>query len=311
MEKPLYPSYYMRITQGYNTGTHMNSFAIDDAGKDQGIGKLRAPYTGTIKKIYQNDANEVWLESIEPVEFPDGTIDYMTIMFAHANDVSNLFVGQKINQGEEFYSEGTKGNATGNHVHFECGKGKFTGTGWYEDSAGYWSIVNGKKVDECLFIDDSYNLINTAGYDFKKIMSRIGTPVERNEEVNQVIVFDTTTILRARNNPNGDILGYINPGIYNLLERVAGDDYEWFRVEDNLWFAYNSEWCEYLPKKEIVVVEDSSNSIEQLQRELAEKEEKIKALKEQLATVPKKIYECTKEDYYAIKLYENQKLYLG
>ena len=30
MEKPLYPSPYMRITQGYGVGTHKNSFAIDD-----------------------------------------------------------------------------------------------------------------------------------------------------------------------------------------------------------------------------------------------------------------------------------------
>lgn len=332
MEKAMYPSKNIRITQKDHVGTHAACFAVDEASIDGGISNLVAPFTGTIKKIYTADANEVWLESIEPVEYADSTIDYMTIMFCHANDVSNLFVGKKINQGEEFYSEGTKGNATGNHVHFECGKGKFTGTGWYKDSAGHWSIINGKKVDECLFIDDSYNLINTAGYDFKKVMSRIGTPVERNEEINQVKVFDTTTILRARNTPNGEVLGYMNSGIYNLLERKADGDYEWFRVEDNLWFAYSNDWCEYLPKKEIVVVEENSNSIEQLQRELAEKneiinnltvrtteltntiidkEKEISALKEHLANVPKLIFESPKLDYYAIKLPENQKLYLG
>ncbi len=169
MEKPLYPSYYMRITQGYNIGTHKNSFAIDDGGKDQGIGKLRAPYTGIVRKIYQNDANEVWLESIEPVEYPDGTTDFMTIMFAHANDVSNLFVGQRINQGEEFYSEGTKGNATGNHCHIECGKGKFTGTGWYKNGSGYYSINNGKKPEECLWIDDKVTVLNNNNYNFKML----------------------------------------------------------------------------------------------------------------------------------------------
>lgn len=169
MEKPLYPSYYMRITQGYNMGTHKSSFAIDDAGKDQGIAKLRAPYTGMIKKIYQNDANEVWLESIEPVEYPDGTIDYMTIMFAHANDVSNLFVGQKINQGEEFYSEGTKGNASGNHCHIECGKGKFLGTGWYRNDNGYYSINNGKRPEECLWLDEKVTVLDNNNYNFKML----------------------------------------------------------------------------------------------------------------------------------------------
>lgn len=169
MEKPLYPSYYMRITQGYNTGTHTNSFGIDDAGKDQGIGILRAPYTGVIKKIYQNDANEVWLESTDPVKYPDGTIDYMTIMFAHANDVSNLFVGKKINQGEEFYSEGTKGNATGNHCHIECGQGRFSGTGWYKNASGYYSINNGKRPEDCLWLDDKVTVLSNNEYNFKML----------------------------------------------------------------------------------------------------------------------------------------------
>lgn len=170
MEKPLYPSYYMRITQGYNEGSHISSYAIDDAGKDTNISKLRAPFTGIIKKIYQADANEVWLESLEKVEYPDGTIDYMTILFAHDNDISNLFVGKKIKQGEEFYSEGTKGNATGNHCHIECGKGKFSGTGWYKNSRGYYSINNGKKPEECLWIDDKVIVINDNNYNFKKIV---------------------------------------------------------------------------------------------------------------------------------------------
>lgn len=169
MEKPLYPSYYMRITQGSGEGTHRSSFAIDDAGKDTGIGKIRAPYTGIIKKIYQSDANEVWLESFDKVEYPDGTIDYMTILFAHANDIGNLFVGKKIAQGEEFYSEGTKGNVTGNHCHFECGRGKFEGTGWYKNNSGYYSINNGKKAEECLWLDSNVTILNNNNYTFRKI----------------------------------------------------------------------------------------------------------------------------------------------
>ena len=83
MEKPLYPSPYMRITQGYMMGTHADSYAIDDAGSDSGIDFIVAPFTGVIRKIYTSDANEVWLESSEPVIYPDGTVDYMTMMFAH------------------------------------------------------------------------------------------------------------------------------------------------------------------------------------------------------------------------------------
>lgn len=169
MEKPLYPSVNMRITQGYQEGTHKGSFAIDEAGIDENISKIKAPYTGIIKKIYPNDANEVWLESIEKVEYPDGTLDYMTMLFAHADDVSDLFVGKRIKQGEEFYSEGTKGNTSGNHCHIECGQGKFTGTGWHKNENGYYSINNGRRPEDCLWIDETITIINDNNYNFKNI----------------------------------------------------------------------------------------------------------------------------------------------
>ena len=187
MEKPLYPSQYMRITQGYNIGTHIDSYAIDEAGKDTSISNIKAPFTGIIRKIYTADANEVWLESIEPVEYPDGTIDYMTILLAHSNDVSALYVGQKINQKEVFYSEGTKGNATGNHCHIECGKGKFTGTGWTKNSNGNYSINNSKKPEECLWIDDSITIINDNGIKFKKIPTTSSEEDKSNEETTSLI----------------------------------------------------------------------------------------------------------------------------
>ncbi len=191
MEKPIYPCYNMRITQGYGEGTHKDSYAIDDGGKDTGISKIRAPFTGIIKKIYPNDANEVWLESVDKVEYPDGTIDYLTVMFAHSNDVSNLFVGKRINQGEDFYSEGTKGNATGNHCHIECGKGKFTDSGWHKNSQGYYSINNAKKPEECLWLTKDINIINNHNYHFKTIeeTKKIPTPTTNNNCPNLEPIF--------------------------------------------------------------------------------------------------------------------------
>lgn len=168
MEKAIYPLKNMRITQGYGEGTHVNSYAIDDAGDNTGIEDVYAPFTGTIKKIYPQDANEVWLESDEPVEYPDGTIDYMTILFAHANDISNLYVGKKISQKEAFYKEGTSGNATGNHCHIECAKGKYQSPGWIANPEGYYVIINGKKPEECLWIDDETNVINNNNYNFQR-----------------------------------------------------------------------------------------------------------------------------------------------
>lgn len=168
MEKIMYPSPYMRITQGYGEGTHRDSFALDDAGSDGGIDYLIAPFTGTIKKIYPQDANEVWLESNDKVLFADGTVDYATIMLCHDNDVSNLYVGKVIKQGERFYEEGTKGQASGNHCHFEIAQGRFSGTGWHKNNAGYWSINNGKNPVDSFMIDESHHILDSHGYNFKK-----------------------------------------------------------------------------------------------------------------------------------------------
>ncbi len=317
MEKPMYPSKIIRITQRHGIGSHKRNYAFDEASQDGGISGLSAPFTGTIKKIYPQDANEVWLESIEPVEYPDGTIDYMTILFAHCNDVSHLHVGQVIKQNEIFYSEGTKGQATGNHCHIECGKGKFSGTGWHNDN-GSWDINNGKCVEECLWIDDSYTVKELAGYNFRNIketeVKKLGTPVERNELVEQVRVFNETIVLRARKTPNGEVLGHIIPGIYNILEKASAGDYEWFRVENDLWFAFSEEWMELLEVKspdKSGQNEEKPDSAEELQKELDAAYAEIAALKEKLANAPKLIFESTKLDYYAIQLKENQKLYLG
>lgn len=192
MEKAIYPLKNMRITQGYGEGTHVNSYAIDDAGKTTGIETIYAPFTGTIKKIYTQDANEVWLESNEPLEYPDGTIDYMTVMFAHANDISNLYVGKKINQKEAFYQEGTSGNATGNHCHIECAKGKYQSPGWKANPEGYYVIINGKKPEECLWIEENTNIINNNGYTFKKISEKESTIEENIENENNIEQLEQT-----------------------------------------------------------------------------------------------------------------------
>ncbi len=184
MEKPIYPLKNLRITQGYQEGTHRNSYAIDNAGLNNEIEDVYAPFSGTIKKIYEEDANEVWLESNNPVEYPDGTIDYMTVLFAHDNDISDLYVGKKVAQGEIFYQEGTKGNAIGNHCHIECGKGKFIEPGWIKNENGYYVIINGKKPEECFWLKKDTNIIDDYGYTFQTLEDNSVEILEPEKEEN-------------------------------------------------------------------------------------------------------------------------------
>lgn len=325
MQRAMYPSKIMRITQGHGVGSHKNNYAVDEAGIDGNTSQLFAPFTGIIKKIYTQDANEVWLESVDPVEYPDGTIDYMTIMFAHCNDVSNLRVGQIIPQGQIFYSEGTKGQATGNHVHFECGRGKFTGTGWHNDGVA-WAINNGKQVDKCLWIDETYDIKSNSGYSFRKLQKYFGTTVARDEYTNQVEIKKGMITVRARRTANGEILGYMNIGLYNILETANTGGYTWYRVERDLWFAYSNTWANVYEAKEkpveppVEVPEEPEKPVEDvetLKELIKELELKIKSLEElneelenKVADIPKLVFTCVKEGDYQIHLYDEEKLYI-
>ena len=106
MEKAVLILNTLNVSQKANSEfTHKGDKALDLSGKDRDIESLKAPFTGIIKRIYTN-TNAVWLESVDKVKYADGTIDYMTVMTMHDNDVSNLKIGDIIKQGEIYY-EGT------------------------------------------------------------------------------------------------------------------------------------------------------------------------------------------------------------
>ena len=147
--------------------SHKGDKALDISGGDLGIDSLKAPFTGIIRRIYTN-TNAVWLESVDKVKYADGTIDYMTILTMHDNDISNLRVGSTINQGAIYYQEGKKGYTTGNHIHLAVGKGKFSGNGWYQNQYGNWVINNQYDVHKALFLLNSVNIKNSGGYTWIK-----------------------------------------------------------------------------------------------------------------------------------------------
>jgi len=156
MEKAILNIDNLDISQGMNGEfSHKGDLAIDMTN----CSYLKAPFTGIVKRIYEN-CNAVWLESLEKVEYADGTIDYMTVMTLHDNDVSNLKVGQIIKQGEIYYHPGIKGNATGSHIHISVCKGKFTGTGWYKNEYGSWCSNNQYDITKALFLHTDVKVSN-------------------------------------------------------------------------------------------------------------------------------------------------------
>lgn len=173
MEKLQFPMKCINITQGVNGQlSHQGTYAIDNAGKDTGIDDVFAPCTMTIKyKDSTKNGNAVFSQSVDKVQFADGTIDYATFMFIHCNDISHLHLGQTIKQGEVFYREGTAGQATGNHCHIEVAKCKYTKP-YIKNTQGRLMLPNSVHPASAFYIDNC-KIINGAGYAWKKTTDKL------------------------------------------------------------------------------------------------------------------------------------------
>lgn len=167
MEKAKFPMPTMAITQGYDEGTHLGTFALDLAGEDTGIDWVDAPFTGKI--VHTESAsygNWYWFESLEPVLCANGEVTKLTAMFGHDN-IMRHNVGDIVQQGEHLCAEGTSGQATGNHCHFELGIGDYVGT-WYPNQYGIYMLYNEVKPNEYLCVPDDCRILEDYGYAWKK-----------------------------------------------------------------------------------------------------------------------------------------------
>lgn len=181
-----YPLKNMNISQGYNgayshdkhsSGTPAD-YPIDDCGADSGREWFYCPCdemkVAHIYGVGKNGTNTIWLESTAPVLMPCGK-DYVTIQVIHPNDdtLSGIKEGQIYKRGDKMFLEGNDGNATGYHFHIAVGTGRFTGSGWVQNSNGSWvNQTTGKqlKPEEAFWIDDSFTKVLTAcGIGFKHL----------------------------------------------------------------------------------------------------------------------------------------------
>ena len=130
-EVALFPMPYMYISQGEmmpNTNwSHYNTYNMDFQGYDANgrvyEAPLYAPFTMKVVALWDyNGSHTVTFESVNKVHFADGSLDYMTIEFTHANNPPYHTIGDIVSQGQLCYYTGTYGNVTGDHVHMCCGK---------------------------------------------------------------------------------------------------------------------------------------------------------------------------------------------
>ena len=183
MEYCMIPMSNLKITHGrFESPSHQTRNAYDLGGLDSGIENVVTPFTAKIEYISQS-SYLVLLSNVNDVKIPKGTIHSphtLQAYFIHDNDVSDLSVGQIIPQGTVFYQEGTKGNATGNHIHIQmCDTPYQGGYPLIEISPDVWDLKGNKvNIEDFYFINASTNVIDNGGYTFKMVEDDEGDPID-------------------------------------------------------------------------------------------------------------------------------------
>ena len=226
-----YPKDYIAFTRGFSS-SHKG---VDMGWNSQQGGPhvpVYAPADGTVVSAGYDSSYGYYVM----IEHAKGV---RTLMAHMAKDSLTVKVGYTVKRKQTVGIQGSTGNSTGYHVHFEL-------------------RLDGVKVDPVPYVfaypDQVVNAYTEKEYGIKHYSPTVfvGTPVERNPKVDQIKVLTNTLRAREEPNLNGKIDGYIRTGIYDVHGITDADGYRWYSVDD-WWIANNKEetWCNYLPKTEV------------------------------------------------------------
>ena len=163
------PMKVINITQhSGNSFSHPNN-CLDLAGSDKGIDfafalgnywKCIAGPWGSNTYFYtpcDERGNAVQIHCADNVN------RYVTVAMTHSNLIYNVpIVGKIYSDGQAMYEEGTNGQATGNHIHYEVAEGLH-----YEKTKdknlGVYRMKNELKPEDVCFICDSFSKVSDMG----------------------------------------------------------------------------------------------------------------------------------------------------
>lgn len=110
------------------------------------------------------------------------------------------------------------------------------------------------------------------------------SPVERNTNVNQIQTTDDTLRIRTEPSLNGEIVGHVQVGYYNVLQKAEADNYTWYEIAKDRWCADIS--TVYLPKQDDIIAQIQryfdamKTEVENLTSKNEELTQKLKEIKE-------------------------------
>ncbi|MBQ2658650.1 MAG: CHAP domain-containing protein [Erysipelotrichaceae bacterium] len=91
-------------------------------------------------------------------------------------------------------------------------------------------------------------LLNILHYPYEPL-----APVERNTSMNQIECLDNALRIRTKPSLEGEIVGHVQLGYYNVLQTEEAEGYTWYRIGQDRWCAGVS--VIYLPKEESIITE--------------------------------------------------------
>lgn len=153
----LFPFQYLYMSQDEGGDfSHAGTYNIDFIGWN-GVSRVYqcpfyAPCTLRCVDIWDATSNNRVYQSVNPVHLADGSIDYLTIFFAHDdNPIHNI--GDVIVQGQLLGHTGTTGYVTGDHTHTCCGKGQYQG--FTQRQTGNWDLTNRIHYWDATYVNDT------------------------------------------------------------------------------------------------------------------------------------------------------------
>lgn len=122
------------------------------------------------------------------------------------------------------------------------------------------------------------NLIGVLHYPYESVL-----PVERNENVDQIQTTDES--LRIRNKPNleGEIVGHVQLGYYNVLGTSKADGYTWYEIAKDRYCADITTL--YLPSDEDDFIKEFEKFVSETKAKIKAQEEQIREMKEDMKKI--------------------------
>lgn len=109
--------------------------------------------------------------------------------------------------------------------------------------------------------DFNGKLLGVLHYPYQPVM-----PVERNENAPQIKTTDETLRIRKEPSLNGEIVGHVQLGFYNVLSTKENDGYTWYEISPNRWCANIT--TEYLPPSEDDFIKKIEEYFNAMKREI-------------------------------------------